>query len=131
MHRVSKVIYTWTHRSNWAHAGVWWGPRKRPAWKLSYSCTEDSNKLSGRRKKTVDGCGAWGSSGWKDQATRPQGLHGPTSNAKHHIFLMTFKVIKSLKSQYLDLDQSKHIFGCSMFQSILASAPRSTASTEF
>lgn len=26
MHRISKVIYTWTHRSNWAHAGVWWGP---------------------------------------------------------------------------------------------------------
>ena len=71
------------------HMQVSGGGPLRPAWKLSYSCTEDSNKLSGRRKKTVDGCGAWGSSGWKDQATRQQGLHRPTSNAKHHIRTIT------------------------------------------
>ena len=54
-----------------------------------------------------------GNKDYTDQQVMQSIIYGPLRTQFH---LMTFKVIKSLKSQYLDLDQSNHIFGCSMFQ---------------
>ena len=138
MHRISKVIYTWTHRSNWAHAGVWWGPPATclEAFVQLYRRFQQAEAVAEKRPWMAVVLGGpvggrikqQGNKDYTDQQVMQSIIYGPLRTQFH---LMTFKVIKSLKSQYLDLDQSNHIFGCSMFQSILASAPRSTASTEF